>query len=167
MAKFKNEMMFTIGDWSDDGHGKTSEFVFRTNVTIEEVRQAYLASCSLTKISFGPKKPGDGIEHTICSEYEDGYISFNALKVLISHGLSCLSEEDYQNDIPFPDECFFTDSYDKNGQYVDVDSFSKLLMWFIKLSLPELEYEVSKTIPSVNGYWDKDLNQMWGYGLFN
>lgn len=163
----ENEMKFSIGDWSDDGHGKTQEFRFSTDSSIDDVRQAYLKSCELTKISFDTNKGRNtNIKHAICCDYEDRVISMDALKVLIGHGLVCLSESDYADGTPFPEKCFFESSYDKNGQYVNVDDFCKLLIWFIKLSLPEFKIEETKDVPSVNGYWDKDLNEMWGYGLF-
>lgn len=59
--KFK----ITLGDWSDDGHGKTQVFILETNaLTIEEVREAYFKAIEITKFDFSSK---------VCSKYEERY----------------------------------------------------------------------------------------------
>jgi hypothetical protein len=51
------------------------------------------------------------------------------------------------------------------------DLFTEIWIWFVKLSLPEntiLEKaDVKDKIPVINGYWNKNLNVQFGYGLYH
>lgn len=41
-------MKLVLGDWSDDGNGKTEEFILEVNKTVAEIQEAYKQSCKLT-----------------------------------------------------------------------------------------------------------------------
>lgn len=34
-----------LGDWSDDGHGISKDFLFECNYDVHKIRQAYKDSC--------------------------------------------------------------------------------------------------------------------------
>jgi hypothetical protein len=58
-------------------------------------------------------------------------------------------------------------------EYIELEEFVDLLMDFIKLSLPDLEYEEAaykrselRKIPALNGWWNGKLNVQFGYGLY-
>lgn len=152
------KLKITIGDWSEDGHGVYEQFVFESNKTVKEVQDAYKASCKLTGLQFNHNDNYTGIvdnyrnyrnDRQICTEYEDSEISEFALDILKEHGI--IIDDDN----------------------LDEDSFLKLLIDFIKLSLPDLELEEAsfkkselKDIPAVNGWWNKELNVQFGYGLY-
>ena len=55
----------SIGDWSDDGHGKSKDFFFKSNKKIKLVREAYFAA----KEKYPTLCPED-----FCSDYEDSTV---------------------------------------------------------------------------------------------
>lgn len=149
----------TIGDWSDDGHGQSDELVFVANYPVSELRQAYKDSCKKTGIQFNNNNKnytGSPLEfrdrsRMVCVSYEDYTIHDNVKKILINHGIDMTKYDDY----------------------LDPDSFGELIMEFIRISLPDLKWEESsykrselKNITPLNGWWNKELNHQFGYGLY-
>jgi len=58
MERFK----LILGDWSDDGHGKTETFIVESNKPVDEAREAYFEAVKKTGIDFGEQ---------VCRDYED------------------------------------------------------------------------------------------------
>lgn len=157
----KTKFKIAIGDWSKDGHNQSEDFIIEANYTVEQLQEAYKNSCKLTTISFDDSVKYTGVvrhwrenkKFEIAQEYEDSRINEAAFKIL-KH-FNVLSEEQAK--------------YLKEGDYfIESPTYLvKLIMGFIKLSLPDLEYElVEDSIPYLNGYWG-NLNVTWGYGLFD
>lgn len=154
-----NKMKLVLGDWSDDGHGKYKEHIFEVNHTVEEVQQAYKDSCKLVGVQFshnedytegqlGNKFRGP---YQICTEYEDSSVKIEAYERLIASGI--------------PKDLF--DEVESDDKEVYLDCFEDLWWEFVKLSLPDLVYkEIKNDIPPINGWWNKNLNVQFGYGLF-
>jgi hypothetical protein len=158
-----------IGDWSGDGHGKSESIIFETNKTVEEIQQAYKDSCKLTGISFNHNEDYTGLnlkwnhpeykDRKICTEYDSYEISRLAEKILKEHGIDVW-------------EGFDEDAYDREDELAPVDGvdhFTELWVKFVKLSLPDLEMTriSDDEIPVINGYWNKNLNVQFGYGLYD
>ena len=142
--KFKIE----IGDPSKDGHSQSEDRVITSNKTTEEVREAYDKSCLLTGLVFtsnvdiivnNEKLGWQHPEHSnrqICTEYESYEASELAQSILEECGI----------ENPVIDG--------------DVDSLVGIFLEFIKLSLPDFEYNIIQdNIPS--------LGLTIGYGLFD
>ena len=156
-----HKMYLVLGDWSNDGHGKTEKILVETPSTVVEVQRAYKDSCKLTGFSFHAGDSGSDYTETdrdwrerskyeICCEYEDSGISDEVLVLL--------------DKFKFP----FMRDIENCGNFLDDDLFVVLWMWFIRLSLPDFTYEIVKDdIPVINGYWNKELNESFGYGLYN
>ena len=153
-----NKMYFVLGDWSDDGHGKSDKILVDVNKTVEEVQNAYKQSCKLTGISFNGNEDytesGRGWEevdkYRIAVEYENYNLSKEVLHVLLKFECPIEIFKNYQEE-----------AYDR--------TYTALWFWFVKLSLPGLEYKIIKDdngIPCINGYWSKNLNDTFGYGLY-
>lgn len=157
----KYKFKVPIGDWSSDGHSKCDEYILCCNYSVETVRQAYKDSCSLTGVQFNHNEDYTGIignkygtERHICTEYDNPYISQFAYDILVEKGL----------------DLTHLDKDDDEDYYIIGDSkeFLDILMNFIKLSLPDLEFELmGEDLPYLNGYWNKELNVQFGYGLFD
>lgn len=135
-----------IGDWSDDGHGNCNIHEIRSNYDVHKLRQSYKDSCKLTGIQFNHSnnytKTKNPIE--ICTEFEDSCITEETITILESFGLS---------------------GYDDEG-FIDEDSFLRLLLDFIKLSLNDFEYDLTESsAPYLNGFWNDELNVQFGYGV--
>lgn len=154
-----NLMRLVIGDWSDDGHGKSDEVLVNVNVSVEEVQNAYKSACRLTGISFnhnndftGRKRNWeDQKKYHIATGYASGLwnISDECKKVLTEYGI------DYESII------------EKDGDLTEI--FTELWFSFVELALPELKWSFQKEenkIPVINGYWNKNLNVQFGYGLY-
>lgn len=152
-----NIVKLSIGDWSEDGHNQYEEFVYNSNKSVNEIRQAYKDSCKLTGLQFNHNENySSRTEHSeygskrhICTEYQDDEISEFAKGILEEHHIVV------------------------NSNSLDVDTFTNLLIEFIKLSLPDLILEEAsfkrselKNIDAINGWWNKELNVQFGYGLF-
>lgn len=153
-----NKMYLVIGDWSDDGHGKSDKILLEINHTVEEVQQAYKDSCKLTGISFNinedyTERGRDWQEiskYQICCDYEDNLIKEETMEIL----------EKYK--------CPLLNNIKKDDKHIyDKDLFINLLMWFISLSLNDLKYEhIQDNVPVINGYWNNNLNVGFGYGIY-
>lgn len=160
------KVKLSIGDWSHDGHNQYEDFVFEVNKSVEEIRQAYKDSCKLAGMQFNHNENYTGINYDwrqagkyecLC-EYENSVMSSNFIQKLKAVGLDVSKYAIDGND---EELCF------------GIEGFAEMIMQFIKLSLPDLTYEEAafkkseiKTIPPINGWWNKDLNVQLGYGLF-
>lgn len=149
MKKKNTLLALNIGDWSGDGHNKNVSVLINCNKSASEIRQAYKDSCKLTGISFnhnedytGVLKGQYGSPFQICTEYEEYKVSNEAIEKLSSFGIEVLEEG-----------------------YMNVNSFVDLWFDFVKLSLPTLQWEKFE-VENINGFWNKELNCQFGYGLF-
>lgn len=170
-----NKMKWVIGDWSDDGHGKSDEYHVETTATVEEVQRAYWDSCILTGVSFHSNYGATNnegayghmtkdysdeewakIKHHICAEYEDSTISADIVDIFVKHG--------------FVNEILDSQEADDGRDELcpSPDSLAELLNWFVKLSLPEgTEMKITTdSVPAINGWWSNNLNVGFGYGLY-
>jgi hypothetical protein len=153
----KHVIKIPIGDWSDDGHGKCDIYKIESNYPVGDLQNAYKASCKLTGVQFNHNqdytglKPSYRSERLICTEYEDGSVSSFAQEVFEEFGC--------------------TDKFLLEEGYFDgTKHFTKVLLWFIGLSMPKdwvwnLIAE-DDNIPYLNGFWNDNLNVQFGYGLF-
>lgn len=154
-----NKMYLVLGDWSDDGHGKYDKILVESNKTVEEIQNAYKASCKLTGASFNynedyterNRDSSEAGKYIIAARYEQGFdLAQEAKDVLKEHGL------DYDSFLLEDDDSIYI--------------FTKLWTEFVKLSLPDLvinEFAEIESIPVINGYWNKNLNVQFGYGLYH
>lgn len=161
-----NKMHLVLGDWSNDGHGRSDKVLVESNKTVKEIQDAYKASCKLTGVSFNHNDDFTGRKrdykekekYLIASEYGQGfYVSDEAKQAL--------------RDAGFDVEKHFAFGMDEEGYQIEDNDVIFLYIWteFVKLSLPDLimkKIPEDKSIPVINGYWDKNLNVQFGYGLY-
>ncbi len=121
------------------------------SIVMEGEKKANLALINYNKNYTGlPEHNSYGTDRHICTEYNENEITDLALNILKEHGI------------------------DINVDKLDIDVFLKLLIDFIKLSLPDLVLEEAafkkselREIPAVNGWWNDELNVGFGYGLYD
>ncbi len=166
-------MYLVLGDWSDDGHGKHDKILLESNVSIDEIQQAYKDSCKLTGVAFNinedfteTNRPWQEADlYRIACEYDEGNLSMFVFGILAKYGLTreMLNEWDVDGNGDYEDE-----DYDPVILYKE--SYVSLWIWFVKLSLPKTAViktaDAKDEIPVINGYWNKNLNVQFGYGLF-
>jgi hypothetical protein len=165
-----NKMYLVLGDWSDDGHGKHDKILLESNVSVKDIQQAYKDSCKLTGVSFNHNEDftetnhlwEDSDKYRIADEYEDSQLSKFVFDILAKHGLTKEMLKEWE-----------PSGYDedKDGNFfLYVENFVELWIWFVKLSLPKNTIiktaDEKNEIPCINGYWDKNLNVQFGYGLY-
>ena len=167
-------MYLVLGDWSDDGHGKSEKVLMSSNVPVEDVQQAYKDACKLTTVSFNDNENYTGVKRDykeeadwqIATNYEEPYIGAKAYENLKEFGI-----EEFLNE--FGGASDYLKNYQNDDGSVNIEGnemFIKLWSWFIKLANPKITICRSKSgdsTPCINGYWDKNLNVQFGYGLYN
>jgi hypothetical protein len=169
-------MYLVLGDWSDDGHGKSDKVLLESNVDVATIQQAYKDSCKLTGVSFNHNDDFTGVkskrkfdeadEYHIATEYERSGIPPKALSELIKRGFkeAFLENENY--------EFKGWEKIVESGEDLHFDDlFVDIWIWFVKLSLPSdvvlQEVDNKNNPPVINGYWNKNLNVQFGYGLYS
>ncbi len=159
------KMRIAIGDWSNDGHGKCEDIIIEVNKDIDELREAYKRSCREYKIyvHFGQEKYdfaslglsfADNMEMELCGDYGENYVNEIWTKFL--------TEQEYPR--------LKNVTGDLGGYKTTVGEyeFLEIIMWFIGLTTPDLEWEVvNEEIPYWNGYWAEGFNISLGYGLYD
>lgn len=66
-------IQFDLGDWSEDGHGKTLTLIVESNCTVEQLHALYAAATS---------RLGWALDEHVCNEYEEHGISADNLSFL-------------------------------------------------------------------------------------
>lgn len=113
---------------------KTETFLIETNKTIDQLHDAYVKSRELTGLSL----------HAICYDYDDSSIPSHYLETFKMYNLS--------------DEILSNDWIDfSKDHYLVTETFCKLYMWFLTLSLKDLEWKIIDY---------PVLDEGLGYGLF-
>ena len=140
-------VIIPVGDWSQDGHNMCKNVTFFSSRPAEELRAAYHASVAKTGLTFDHQHKGE----QICTNYGDA-----ALKPAVQDKLAALG---------------FDLSRIEDVESVQPAELADLVMWFVGLSLPDFEYTQKgrprqKDGKVLNGYWNKELNVQFGYGLF-
>lgn len=165
-----NKMYLVLGDWSGDGHGKYDKVLVESNKTVKEIQEAYKASCKLTGVSFNINEDFTGRKrdwmearkYQIATRYEQG---LDASRDVSDEAKQAL------RDAGFDVEKHFAYGMDEDNDQIEDNDVIFLYLWteFVKLSLPDLiinKIPEDDNIPVINGYWDKNLNVQFGYGLY-
>lgn len=142
----------TIGDWSNDGHGKYDKYLVEANKSIPDIRDAYKAAVKACGVTFD-KGYGDDRTHgtEILARYQDRSITAEVAEKLRGIGVT-FNELD-------------TDA--SGGFYFSPQTAAELFMQMAKTQLPGLEYKfIEDEIPSINGYWAEGFNYGFGYGCY-
>lgn len=147
-SKLPHKFALKMGDWSDDGHGEEATVTFQCSHSLENLERAYLESVQNTGISFhNARNRSEKNPVEICTEYEQCGLSPAEQKKLagLGYDLSKIS----------------------NVGQLEPQELADVILWFIKLSLPALEYtqkdyRVTKRMPRFYA----PNNSNFGYGLF-
>ena len=145
-----SRFILTIGDWSDDGHGKAEDFQVEADVDLEEVRRLYLLS----------RDAADTHPENVCSEYEEPSLSRGEL---ISLGL----REDDLGEV---------EAGEKGGWHLSPENMARLwVAWMNSHTSASLRLaETPDSLPTLHWYGrrriltDKETDHVGfiGYGAF-
>lgn len=133
-----NIITLVLGDWSDDGHGKTDTINIKSNLDKKDMEKAYEA---------GTKKLGFDFCGYVAEDYEDNKLDdekWNKLKEL-----------GYQNEA-LEDEA---EKYNDGEISLWTDSYTDIYLFIVKLGNDKFEFEylVGEQNPQI---------RIGGYGLF-
>lgn len=151
-----NKYKLSIGDWSCDGHNECEEFIFECNKALEEIQNAYRESCRKTGFQFHADNCSRREEHfggkALFCEYGEYWINQMELAELVE---------------VFPGAVEFLCDLEEERVIMDCpENLAYMIMDFIKLSLPDLEYKKEvMDVPPINGWWGS-MNVGFGYGIF-
>lgn len=120
----KHLLKVILGDWSDDGHGKTKTFIIECNLSEQDLNRAYRAGVEIIGFDF---------KEEVASDYDDATINRGLLKILRSKGVK-ISFEDYD-----PDDYEIC---------IDPDDYLEMYMGVCKLGNPNLNYQV-RSLPEI------------------
>jgi hypothetical protein len=163
-----NKTTLVLGDWSDDGHGKTDRISITSNLDTKQIEKAY---------NKGAKKLGFNFVNDVANDYEDSLLPLPHLKTLIEHGLDIEQAfDEYElkfvkqalaRETPVEeaeeevvdeeegDEDLLEDH--EEGVHLWVDSFSYIYLFIVGLGDPKFVYKIVENGNEIN---------IGGYGLF-
>jgi len=136
------QFRLTIGDWSEDGHGKHEDFLIESTAPVEQVREAHFRIEAATGVNI----------EDICSNYGEDEIDGDTFEALQQMGFT------------------FEDSTGMGPEIINVNEMARLWLFLLQKADPTLELRiVEETVPTLHlcGY-DKKKRHIGsvGYGLF-
>lgn len=145
-----------LGDWSDDGHGKTDVRTLGCNMPFEKVVEAYQAACKKLPTDVHPTEIFSGYEETDLSEdvyfkvFDAGYdllAGFNEAEERVRREREL--KETWKDLLRHPQ--------------VDREEFGLYVLWFCQQGNPDLQFSDEK-VQDLFGYYG--IREHCGYGLF-
>lgn len=155
-----------VGDWSDDGHGKTTHVVIEHNRDLLAAYNAGSLKLGITRMranwSSGRYEPEDyvtnDVMHYVADEYDDNGIPDDIAQALIANGIAPNTYDEVE-DRWLKNMDTYEPSWEGDGSYIvsGQDGFVNLWLEIAHLGDPELVAREFKL---------NELN-IGGYGLFS
>lgn len=139
-----NRVEFPVGDYSDDGHGRVSNYYIDTNKTIDELVIIHNKSKEVLGFDIGD----------IADEYQDAFIKSDIINQMDKAGFDWKSCLDYDAE------------RDDEISDVDVGDYEVFIIWVKLLQFidPSFEYEVVSLEDLQSFAWQNC--GLPGYGCF-
>jgi hypothetical protein len=146
-----------IGDWSNDGHGKTEDFVYGCNKPLKSIAAAYKkAAKKLPEVIH----PINVFEH-----YEDKSLTAEAYFAMFDAGYDMLAGFNNAKERVRREKHLKDETWEDILQYPQVgpDEFSLYILWFCQQGDPGLVFS-KESSEKLFGYGG--ITENVGYGLF-
>ena len=140
----KHTIVLRLGDWSDDGHGKTACFYITSNIPIIALGKAYAK---------GVKNVGIDIV-SYCNQYEEWSLPKEAVQKLLDAGCKL---EDHVDSWAFKEWLKGTTPDEELS--MDTHSFTNIWLWIASQGDADFEWRMIKE--------DRLIIDIGGYGLFS
>lgn len=147
MSELNNRTTLVMGDWSDDGHGKTDLTIINSNLAREQILKAYKKAS---------KKLGFDLTKDICADYCDSHIPVDCLKALVQNGLDLDKVFDTDYDVKEARQAMEGENSEDVALWPH--SFIEIFLFIVKLGNQDFEYEIVES--------DAATINIGGYGLF-
>lgn len=165
----KNVFSLSTGDCNLYRHSHRYTFAIKANDSLENIKKAYLNSVSLSKVTFTKHIEGDEYSPVGLNDSNGNYLEYTvfpvAAKKLIAFGLNPYDKK-YMYDAV--DEYDIESGDDVIYLFDDDNTFVDMLMDFIKISLPHLEYSIlsvtDKKKDSLPTFNDVDGGKLYDIG---
>lgn len=150
-----NQIKFTFGDYSGDGHGLTETVIFKTELDEKELSK-YI---DLIQATLGIKLDNEVFDEKdlkgICQDYEDFTLPTYFVNILKERNFDFSTLDVYE---------WYKDEIEKGIVKPYLNDFAKIIIFCLKetyreINGTELKIEIDKSIPEIVEYW--------GYGLFS
>jgi len=159
----KEIIRFTVGDWSDDGHGQHDHVLVESSHSVTALQEAYFKSCAKIGYRFDHGSYNLPEEHTelpsLLTKYGDDNIP--------PYFMDIMKKKGYDLDMLIH---FEYDRKENGGiQHVTPEDVIPIILWVISISMPSSwEFKIVEPVvlPQFNGYWDNNLNVQLGYGSY-
>jgi len=160
--------ILAIGDWSDDGHGKSDLFAFRCSHDECAVKTGYANAVIKSGVSFHDHHrnaiKGDRFSakfkpkwNNVCNDCDDPYITLPIKEALESIGV------DFKKlDLELED----ADEEDSPTWRVYPQQIAELIMEMAGTQIPGFNY-AKEGLGTLNGFWSDDFNVNFGYGCYD
>ncbi len=137
-----------VGDWSGDGHEKTSDIKVSCNYSAKEVEDFHKKGCEITGVNFSKW----------CCDYEDFEVSKEQIEKVLKYTELTIEQiySQYKEDF----DCYVDDV--ESWKYVNMtlEVFAHFYMLIAKIAKPELDFSI------VSSRDNKEKINIGGYGLF-
>lgn len=111
----ENTINLVVGDWSDDGHGKTDTITITSNFTMEQIEQAYKDGRGLVGVNLS----------NVCNDYEDTLLSYEDWQKLSVAGL--IIENLHMDEYSYGEAVKAITN--KEGIYLSPETFARIYMF--------------------------------------
>lgn len=141
--QMNHTIVFTIGDFSDDGHGKADDVRITSNRSADEIASLYKQACD---------KHGFVFDKRVCNNYGESCIDAADLAFMNSLGYVTSPDMDVE----------------EHGAYLDCENLLLMFLFFVSTVDPDFQYAIAKDEAEyffICGA--KERNFGLGYGLFH
>lgn len=149
MNQFQHDVTLVLGDWSDDGHGKTDIVIINSNLDAKELMTAYKKASKKLKFNF---------INDVATEYEDSLLPREGLQTLIDNGLDLKTVFDTDYDLKEAQKVLEGKESEEDGVSLWTDSYTAIFLFIVKLGNPEFEFRFTDS--------EESQINIGGYGLF-
>lgn len=156
-GELRHMFNMNIGDWSDDGHGKTEVRTYACNKPFKAVVAAYKKACKKLDIDIHPDK--------IFEEYEDHSLTEETYFKIFDAGYDILAGFNETKERARREKDIPTETWEEILEYpqVDKEELGLYVIWFCQQGDPELVFSDEK-VEDLFGY--AGIQDNVGYGLF-
>lgn len=144
-------VILELGDWSNDGHGRTEKIIMTSNYPVENVCDAYLKAVKQSGVAVHAHSNTRKSFNCLCEEYERNQFSWDEASGLEKIGIT---KKKLHGIITQFENKLFSPS---------TEEFANLFMEMAKTQLPLLKWShVEDKTETVQDY----ITGFFGYGLF-
>lgn len=146
-----------LGDWSDDGHGKTETRTYGCNKPFKAVVAAYEKACKLLPTEIHPDK--------IFEDYEDHSLTEETYFAIFDAGYDMLAGFNEPKERARRERELKDETWETILEYpqVDKEELGLYVIWFCQKADPKLVFSDEK-VEDLFGY--AGIRDNVGYGLF-